>query len=613
MRQAEPPHGAAGDLNPQQLIFFAILVAAIGLLITERLRPDVVAVLIILGLALTGVLRPEQALSGFSSEPAIVIAAMFVLSGGFRHTGLDDLLGQAIGRFAGRGLTRMLAVLMPAVALLSAFTHHVTITAIMLPVTLTLAREAKLSPSKLLLPVAIASSLGTTITIIGAPSFLVASELLRQAQRPGLAVFSIAPIGLALTLVGTVFMLLVGRFLLPSRQAGADAAEHFRLEDYFTELRVLPDSALVGKTIEEAEADANHPFTVVGRVRHGEGLRPPEANGHLCAGDVFLIRAAPETLVAIRQLGGVELDPVARYAEDAPAAEPEGEPEELPERLAQAIVAPRSGLAGRTLSEVDFRRRYGALVLGLWRKDGFAPDELARTRLRAGDVLVVQGNREALRRVGEDRGFLMLTPFQGEVRRPRRAILAGLIMLGTVLAVAFGWTSLGIGALAGATAMVLVGCLTVRQAYRAIDAPMYLFIAGAIPLGAAMKGTGAAELLAGWLQAGLGGWSQTLILLALFATVGLIVQFMGSDSATTALFGPIAIAFAQALGQAPEPYVVTVAMAAVTVTLTPMSHHNLLIYRPGGYRFSDYARLGLPLSILLAFVAAVVTPLLWRA
>ena len=267
------------QLTGHELSFLTILLAAIILLVTERLAPAVIALLIILALYLTGNLTSVEALSGFGSEPAIVIAAVFVLSAGLEKTGLADLAGNWIGRLAGDGLTRMLAVLMPAAALLSAFTHHVAIIAILLPVSLGLAQQRKIAASKVLMPMAIGSSLGTTLTIIGAPSFLVASTLLRQAGRPGLGVFSIAPIGAVLTIAGTLFLLAIGRFLLPDRRGGDDPSDRFRLAEYLTELTVLPGSAFEGKTPEEIRADSRYDFTILGRLADGQGsqgLNPNE-------------------------------------------------------------------------------------------------------------------------------------------------------------------------------------------------------------------------------------------------------------------------------------------------------------------------------------------------
>jgi di/tricarboxylate transporter len=593
------------DLSRPEITFFAILVVAFVLLITERLRNDVVGVLIVLALAVSGLLEPKQALAGFASEPAIVVAAIFVLSAGMHRTGLSDLIGRLIGRWAGAGLTRALAVIMPSVALLSAFTHHVTTTAVMLPVTLQLSRERNIPASRLLMPLSFAASLGTTITIIGAPAFLIASAVLQQAGRPGLGIFSIAPIGIALTVAGTLFMVLVGRVLLPERKGIEEGGSRFRLDDYFTELTVRERSSLVGRTIDEVERDDRYHVSVVGLVRHGRPVREP-ARHRLAAGDVLLVRTTPEQLVTIRDEPDVELHPVTQYQPDSSG---DGHDErDLADRLVQAVVAPGSDLIGRSVGEWDFRRRYGALVLGLWRRQGWLDRELAQTCLRAGDVLVLQGDDEALSRVAADPGFLMMVPFQGEARPRRRAPMAGLIMLSTIVLAAANLLSIEMAALAGAVAMVLTGCLTPAQAYRAIDARIYVFIAGAIPLGAAMEKSGASERLAGWLQSVVGDWSQLAVLLAIFVAVGVITQFM-SDAATTALFAPVAVALAGGLGRPPEAFVVTVAMAAVVAFLTPIGHHgNLLVYGPGGYRFTDFVRVGAPLTVVAALVVAVLAP-----
>jgi di/tricarboxylate transporter len=591
------------DLTGPEITFFAILVVAFALLITERLRNDVVGVLIVLALAVTRLLEPKEALAGFASEPAIVVAAIFVLSAGMHRTGLSDTIGGLIGRWAGAGLTRALAVIMPSVALLSAFTHHVTTTAVMLPVTLTLARERNIPPSKLLMPLSFAASLGTTITIIGAPAFLIASAMLQQAGRPGLGIFSIAPIGIALTVAGTLFMVLVGRMLLPERKGTAEGGSRFRLDEYLTELTVREGSRLVGRTIADVEADDRYQLSVVGLVRDGQSLGRHART--LQAGDVLLVRTTPEQLVTIRQEPDVELHPVTQYE---PGDDRDGD---LADPLVQTVVAPGSDLVGRTISEVDFRRRYGVIVLGLWRQQGWLDREIAQTRLRAGDVLVLQGDEEALGRIAADPGFLMIVPFQGEAQPRRRAPLAGLIMLATIGLAATDLLSIETAALAGAVAMVLTGCLTAAQAYRAIDPRIYVFIAGAIPLGAAMEKSGASRRLAGWLQSLVGDWSQLAVLLAIFAVVAVITQFM-SDAATTALFAPVAIALAQALGRAPDAFVVTVAMAAVVAFLTPIGHHgNLLVYGPGGYRFADFVRVGAPLTAVAALVVALLAPLVF--
>lgn len=600
------------DLTAQHLAFFGILLVAFVLLATERIRNDVVAILIVLSLVVTGLLEPKEALAGFSSEPAIVVASVFVLSAGLHATGVSATLGRWIGRVASGGYARAVAVIMTATEILSAFTHHVTMTAAMLPVTMDVAQRQKISPSKLLMPLSFAASLGTTITIIGAPAFLVASGVLREVGQPGLGIFSIAPIGIAISILGTLYMVFVGRFLLPERQGGSDGAERFRLQDYFTEVAILPESTFLDKTVADVESDDRYQINVVGLLRYGRHLDGDYRREPLREGDVLLLRATPEDLVAFRKEPGVELHPVHQYGA-TPATEERGgggKNAEVAERLVQAIVAPGSDLVARTLSSVDFRRRYGAIVVGLWRQHGWLAQELAQIKLRGGDVLVLQGDDDALARVAEDPRFLMMVPFHGEVRARRKGWMAAMIMLATVAAATFN-VPLEIAGLAGAIAMVVTGCLTLRQAYGAIDARIFVFIAGAIPLGTAMKQSGSSDLVAGWLEGVVQGWSPFLTLLALYAVVAIVTEFM-SDAATTALLAPLAAALAEALGQPPEPYVVTVAMASVTAFLTPMAHHgNLVVYGRGGYHFGDFARVGAPLTVIIALTTAFISTWLW--
>ncbi|HKA19149.1 MAG TPA: SLC13 family permease [Blastocatellia bacterium] len=595
-------------LSAQQISFLVILIVASLLLVTERMRNDVVAVLIVLALAITRVLSPSEALSGFGSEPALVVVSIFVMSAAFHQTGLAERIGDKIGVLAGKGYTRIITVVMGSVALLSAFTHHVTTTALMLPVTLSLSRERNIPASKLLMPLSFAASLGTAITIIGAPAFLVADDVLRRGGRPALGIFSIAPIGLSISAVGILFMVLIGRFLLPSREGAEDLKDRFRLDSYFTELKIQSESAFIGKSLTEIKKEGHYQFTVVGWVRHNRRLRGSFAEQHVREEDVLLMHATPEDIVAFRQEDGIELHPIDKYGSDSAS---EANLEDISDHLVQVVIGPNSEVIGRTLGEIDFRRRYQALVIGLWRREGLVQEELARVRLKAGDVLLVQGGEEPIATIASDPAFLLMVPFHGESKPRRKARLTAGIMLGTIALAAFNLLSLDIITLSGATAMVLSRCITSRQAYKAIDARIYVFIAGAIPLGAAMQKSGTAALIAGGLEKAVANWPPMLVLLAIFAIVGIVTQFM-SDAATTALFAPVAFALAQGLGRAPEPYIVTVAMAAVTSFLTPIGHHgNLLVYGPGRYQFVDFIKVGTPLTILVAVVVTSVCLAIW--
>ncbi len=595
-----------------QLYLFIILIGTVILLFTEWIRIDLTAILIILALSTTGLLEPKDALSGFSSEPAILLVAIFVLNGALYHTGLSGQLGDWIKRLAGKSYERTIAVVMPSVALLSAFTHHVTITAIMLPSMLNLAQKNKIPASKLLMPMSFAASLGTAITIIGAPAFLITDGLLKQSGQSGLGIFSIAPIGLVLSLVGTVYMLLFGRSLLPAHQGPDESIDHFRLDGYYTELVILPDSALVGKTISQIEELQKTDFRVLAWYRDDHPRSKPFGSKKIQAEDILLVRTNPDKLVTIQQEPGIALRPLHKYEKEfTDSQEGDNKKDELFSRMVQSIVAPRSEIIGRTIGQVDFLQNYGIIVVGVWRRRSWLRTELSRIKLNEGDVLVMAGNNTSFKRISEGQSFLMLVPFEGEPKPQHKARLAGAIMILSIVVAALRLLPVEIALLAGMTAVILSGCISVQQAYQSIDTRIYIFIAGAIPLGLAMQKTGTADLLAGWLQGLVYTWDIHWMLLMFFLAAGLTTQVM-SDAATTALFAPIAIALARSLNLPPEPFAVTVAMASVTAFFTPIGHHgNLLIYGPGHYKFSDFLRVGIPLTLIIAVIVSIMAPMLW--
>lgn len=599
-------------IETDQVILILILIASVVLLFTEWIRLDLTAIIIILALSLTGLLTPEDALSGFSSEPAILLASVFVLNGALFHTGLSERLGNLIKRMAGNSYNRIILVMMPAVAFLSAFTHHVTITALMLPPMLKLSRESEIPASKLLMPLSFAASMGTAVAIIGAPAFLIASGLLEQSGGEGLRIFSIAPIGLAISLAGTLFFLLLGRFLLPSHQNHDESLDHFRLDGYFTEMVLLPNSPLIGKTIREIEDAQDSDFKVSAWYRNERPRNRPFGSKKTQEGDVLVIRTSPDRIATIEKEPGSAIRPLEKYKEAfLPAHDGENGKDDLAERLVQSVVAPRSELIGKTIGRVDFLQNYGVIIVGVWRSKGWLRTELSRVRLREGDVLVLTGDDAAFRKISEDPSFLMLVPFKGEPKPVHKARMAGVIMITCILLAAFAVVPPQIAFLGGAAVMILSGCISVSQAYQSIETRIFVFIAGAIPLGLALQQTGTADLLAGWLQGLVATWGIHWILLSFFLIVGLATQIM-SDAATTALFAPIALALANGLGVPPEPLVVTVAMASVTSFFTPIGHHgNLLIYGPGGYQFSDFLRVGIPLTLIIAAIVTILAPILW--
>ncbi len=538
----------------QQIIFLVILASALVLFISERVRVDIAAMLTLLALAFTGILTPDEALAGFASEPAIIIASVFVISAALSATGVTDRIGVLISRAAGASEWRAILVVMPAVALLAAFSHHVMVTAMMLPIVLKLSREQKLPASRLLMPMSLAASLGTTLTLFSAPAFLLANNLLESTDRKGLGVFAISPIGAALVGLGIVYMSL-GRWLLPRHQGRTEEADYMRLDRYYTELIIEPDSPWSGKPITEFQTRFEERFSIVEWLRGGQRHRDTGAHATLAAGDVLIVRAAPEELASIDKEPGLALHALKKYGEASPTEEG-GAADPADERqLVQVVVAPHSPFAGRTIGHIDFLRTLGVVVVGLWRRDGWMREEISQLRLREGDLLVLWGSPHTFAEITDHPGFLMMVPFTPKEHRRHRAMVAVGIGAAVVAAAASGIVPTQLAFLAGAVAMVLTGCVSIGQAYREIDVRIFVMIAGVIPLGAAMEKTGTAALLADHLQGVVSGWSPFAVLLVLFWAAALLTQIL-SDAATTVLLGPIALAIAVALGLPPQPFVV---------------------------------------------------------
>lgn len=585
-----------------QLAFGLILIGGLYLFISERLRIDVSALLVLAALVLTGVLAPEQALSGFSSEPAIIVASVFVISGALGATGISEKLGRWMERAAGNDEWRTIAVVMPLVALLAAFTHHVMVTAMMLPLLLRHARNRHLPASRLLMPMSLAASLGTTLTLISAPAFLLANDMLQRAGDEGLGIFSITPIGLALVLMGTAYMLLT-RWLLPKRSGEQNDDDYLRLDRYRTELVVVKEGHWCTRPLTDLQKALGQRFRLLGWLRDGVRRDDLGSNSPLLAGDVLLVEAAADELLSLHDDDGLDLNAVARFGGCAAG---EGKAQ-----LVQAVVAPGSEFIGHSIRELDFARRFHTVIAGLWRRGEQMADRLSDARLREGDLLVLWGRPARFAELASHHGFLMLVPFAGEAKRRLRAPLALTILATTIFAAVTEWVPPQLAFLFGAIAMVATRCIDVEHAYRNIDTRIYVMIAGVIPLGIAMEQTGTAALLAKSLSHLIAHWSPLAILLVMFGFAALLTQVM-SDAATTALLGPIAIAMAQLLGLPPAPFVICTALGAVVAFLTPIGHHgNLLILKPGQYSFGDFLRIGLPLTALVGLVSAWMARWLW--
>ncbi|HLM52560.1 MAG TPA: SLC13 family permease, partial [Pseudoxanthomonas sp.] len=410
-------------------------------------------------------------------------------------------------------------------------------------------------------------------------------------------------------LLGTAYMLL-GRWLVPRRSGESGNPDYLRLDRYYTELVVEAESPWIGRTLGEFEKSFKSRLQVTDWLRRGQRRRYQSSESPLAAGDVLLVRASPDEIASIKDERGLALHAVAKYGEKP--RDEDSHSELLGEEvLVQAVVAPHSEFAGRTVGDIDFLRNLGVVVVGLWRREGWLQGEMSELQLKEGDLLVLWGQQSRFEQLAAHHGFLMLMPFNAQEKSRRRAPLALAIMVAAIAAAAIELLSPQIAFLAGALAMVLTRCVGVEQAYCKIDVRIFVMIAGMIPLGIAMERTGTGTLFANLLLAHAADWSPLVLLLVMFSAAALLTQVL-SDAATTVLLCPIAIGVATGVGLPATPFVVCTAMGAVASFLTPIGHHgNLLILNPGQYTFGDFLRVGAPLTVLIALISAWMSRWLW--
>ena len=588
----------------ETLIVSAILLMALILFVTELVPIDLTALLVVGLLILTGVLTPAEGFSGFSHPAPVTVAAMLVLSAGLIRTGAVAKLGQKVSALGGSSEVSQLAVIFPVVALLSAFISNTAAVAMFIPVVLNIAREKNLSPSKMLLPLSYAAILGGACTYIGTSTNIIVGTIYAAGTRPPLQMFEFSGLGLVLLALGAVYMLAIGQRKLPYRPTEASLTEGYRLREYLTELVIRSDSPLLDKTLKETNFSQQLDIEVLEIQRGRQKLWLFLQEIQLKGGDVLIVKGNLENILKIRDTEGVDI------LAEVKLSDRDLKSEDI--TLAEAVISPESSLIGRTLKEANFRQRYQATALAIRRHGSQILDKLGRVRLRVGDMLLVQVRKEILGNLQQDSDFLLiLEESQGSDFRFSKLPIAVLIFLGVIAAAASQKLDIELAALFGALLMVLTRCITLRDAYRAVDWRIVILIGGTLSLGTAMEKTGTANLIADSLV----GWSGALGPVALIAVLYLVTMGMTeivSNNATAALLTPIAISIAHQGGWDPRPFAFCVAFAASCSFLTPIGYQtNTMVYGPGGYRFTDYFKVGAWLSLISWIAATLLIPFIW--
>ncbi|MDZ4195297.1 SLC13 family permease [Ectopseudomonas chengduensis] len=596
----------------EQGLIFVILVASMGLFIWGRWRHDVVALGALLACVIVGLVPEREAFAGFGHPAVITVACVLVLSHGLQRTGAVSRLAQRLLP-SGAGVLLSIAALTGLGALLSAFMNNVGALALLMPIALQISARLELPPGRVLMPLAFGTILGGMTTLIGTPPNLIVSSFRAQHGSGPFAMFDFSPVGVAVALAGVLFITLLGWRLVPKREVGNAAS--FDTGHYLTEARVKAGGKAQGKTLREIEqlldeADAQ----VVAMVRNKLRLTAPNPRRVLQADDVLVIEADPQELGEV--LGQLDLLLEAeREAKEAEQKEDkEGETEKKASNdedraMQELLVKPDSSLIGRSASSTRLRSRYSINLLAISRQSHRSIKRLRSTLIQSGDVLLMQGSAEDIGEFASDYDCVPLAARAINIPDPRQANLALGIMLLAIAAAAFGLLSAAIAFACGVLAYMLLRLVPLRAVYESIDWPVIVLLGALIPVAGAMSATGAADLLARLLMENLAQGNAIITLTLLLVVTMTLSDFM-NNAATAAVMCPIALSAASQLGVSPDSLLMAVAIGASCSFLTPIGHqNNTLILSPGGFRFGDYWRLGLPLEILVALIS--VPMLLW--
>jgi len=585
------------------ILLAIIVVLTLVLLITQLVRIEIVALGVIAVLGLSGLLTPGEALSGFSSTATLTVAAMLVLSAGLERTGVVDYIGNLLARRIQGSATTMLLLIALPTAVLSAFMNNTAIVALMIPVTLTLARKTGLSASKLLIPISYLSILAGTCTLIGTSTNILVDSLYRESGGPGFGMFEFSALGLLYLLIGGVYVILVVPRLLPHRTALAQLMSDDVPGQFVTEVTIPENSRLVERPIHEAFGD-DQETRVLELIRKEQVTLGPDRETLIEADDVLLIEGTARTIHEMIDQGKVLQGTAVSDSERVPISR-------FDLRMVEAVVAPNSTFLYRRVQDLGLSRRLGIQVLAVRRLGRHHQYNLREFRLQSGDVLLLQGKREALRGLRDEGEVLLIEGVERTLTFTRKAPLAIAIMLVVVILAALDVAPIALLALAGVGAMLLTGCLTLQRATRALDSSVLLLLAGMIPLGVAMEKTGLALLIANSVV-NLAGPLGPTVLIGSFYLLTSVLTAVLSNNASAVLLTPICLSVAASMGIDPKPLLVAVTFGASASFATPIGYQtNMMVMGPGGYLVRDYLRAGLPLNIVLCIVATIFIPLLW--
>jgi di/tricarboxylate transporter len=582
------------------MVFLILLIiTALVLFSIETLPADVIALGLMMALILSGVLPATIAFEGFGSDTSMMILGILILTAALVRTGIVQILSRKIFQSVGNSKNQLFWIITGSAGLLSAFISNTATAAFYTPMTIGLSRRLKIHPSKMLMPMAFATILASSVTLVGTSTNVVVSGLLTQYGLPPLGMFELTAVGIPILIVGLLYMFFIGRHLIPVR----DTKEQDLQKDilaYCSEFKVTPNSPWAGKSLNEIGLGQEYDLYVL-RIMKSPGIPiEPRAYTILQPGDRVLIEGNKNNLITLREENLVEF--TGEFEQKSEMAK------DL--HLAEVILLPGSPLIGRTLRGVNFRERYGLQVLGINRKGENIRRRISLTRLQVGDQLLLQGNQETIQGLGKNINFRVVSGQLDVMPETSKAPLALGIFGGVILLVSFNILSLPVGVMLGALVAFITRCITPEEAYRQVNWGAWLLIVCMLALGRAMEETGLASLLADQIVDFI-GLSHPILLLSTFFFLSLILTQPMSNQAAAVIITPIAMQAALHLGLNPRTFAVMIAIGASNSFITPLEPACLMIYGPGNYRFFDFLKVGSILTILIYIIAVLMVPWLW--
>jgi di/tricarboxylate transporter len=597
------------------IITFVILIASLVLFFIDRLPADLVALLVVVALGVTGVLTPQEAFSGFSRSAVIIIISIFILADGLQRTGVTEQVGNILLKAGGRSELSLVVIVMSAGALLSLFMNNIAAAAVLLPAVSGASKKAGVSNSRILIPLAFGTILGGMATLL-TTSNIILNSLLLDNEIQGFSLTDFLPVGSVMVVTGIAYVALVGRGFLPGAspiertqapnpERAADLIATYGLGKGLFRVRVPKGSFLIGKMLTESTLREDFGVSVVAIERGGRKLFALSPDTRLKLGDVLVLEGEEK---------GFRKRDIEPFMEYLPVSEwKESDLESRVVEVVEAMLAPRSRFLGKTLKESHFREKYGVTVLAIWRGDQEIFTELADLPLEFGDALLLQGTRKKLAVLSDDPDLILLmSREEAEITVPNKGLAALMIFSATLLFAVLVPDLTGPIMLGGALSMMLTGILTTEQAYASIGWKSVFLVAGMLPMGIALSKTNAAGLIAGEIVTFCGAFGPVFLLGGIFIVTVFLTQAV-NGAVAAAILGPVAIHVAQQANLNPRSMVMGVALATSMAFVTPLSHPvNILVMSPGGYNFRDFVKIGLPLTVLLFVVVMIVLPLFWN-